>query len=150
MLTANAHLKPSPWLWAFLKSYEKFRPTAYKPTQNDKWTCGWGHTNGVTQATICTQTEAQAWLEGDVEGAAAQVLRLVTVPLTQSQFDALVSLTFNCGTAPLLKTLGALLNAGKYADAATQFKKWDYQAGVELPGLEARRVAEMNHFLGAA
>lgn len=147
---ANAHLTPSAWLWAFLKQYERFRPTAYKPTQNDKWTCGWGHTKGVTQATICTMAEGQQWLEDDVAEAAAEVLRLVKVPLTQDQFDALVSLTFNAGISPLLKTLGTVLNAGNYAGAAAQFKRWDWQAGVELDGLEARRVAESKHFLLAA
>ncbi len=147
---ANANLTPSDWLWNFLKNYERFRPTAYKPLQSDRWTAGYGHTKGVTQATICTIEQALEWLKEDVAEALAAVLRLVTVPLTQNQFDALVSLTFNAGTAPLLKTLGALLNAGNYNGAAVQFKKWDWSAGVEIPGLELRRVAEMNHFLATA
>lgn len=149
-LAVNVNLKPSQWLWDFLKSYEKFRPTAYKPIQSDKWTAGWGHTAGVTQATVCTQALAQQWLEDDVADAVADVLRLVTVPLSQSQFDALVSLRFNAGVAPLLKTLGGLLNAGNYAGAAAQFPRWDWSAGVEIPGLEARRNAEMAHFRLAA
>lgn len=144
------NMTPSPWLFAFLKTYERFRPTAYLPTQHDKWTAGWGHTKGVTQATICTSAQAEEWLQDDTAEAVLEVCRLVTKPLTQPQFDALCSLTFNAGTQPLLKTLGAKLNAGDYAGAAAEFKRWDYQAGVELPGLEKRRVAEMNHFLGAA
>lgn len=148
---ANANLTPSAWLWAFLKQYERFRPTAYKPLQSDKWTCGWGHTGpDVTSATVCTQAQAQDWLEQDVAAAVADVLRLVTVPLNQNQFDALVSLRFNAGVAPLLKTLGSLLNAGNYTGAAGQFKRWDWSAGVEIPGLEARRVAEAAHFQLAA
>lgn len=141
-------MQPSPWLWNFLKQYERFRPTAYLPTQHDKWTCGWGHTKGVTQATICTQAQAQQWLEDDVAEAVSEVNRLVKVTINQAQFDALVSLTFNAGPGPLLKTLGARLNAGDIAGAAAQFKKWDWQAGVEIEGLEKRRIAEMNHFLG--
>lgn len=146
----NDNLQASDWLWNFLKLYEKFRPTAYKPLQSDKWTCGYGHTEGVTQATICTMAQALEWLKEDVAAAIADVKRLVTVTLTQNQFDALVSLRFNAGVAPLLKTLGALLNAGNYTGAAVQFKRWDWSAGVEIPGLEARRVAEMTHFLAAA
>lgn len=141
---------PSPWLFAFLKNYERFRPTAYKPTQKDVWTCGWGHTKGVTQATICTMAQAEEWLQDDVAEAVLEVCRLVNVTLTQAQFDALVSLTFNAGTGPLLKTLGGKLNASDFAGAAAEFKHWDYQAGVQLDGLEKRRVAEMNHFLEAA
>lgn len=142
-------MSPSQWLWDFLKSYEKFRPTAYKPTQTDKWTIGYGHTAGVKEGDTCTMDQALQWLKEDVATAVAAVCRLVTVPLTQNQFDALCSLTFNAGTAPLTKTLGAALNARNYAAAAAQFKRWDWQAGVELPGLLARRTAESNHFLAA-
>lgn len=139
----------SPWLTQFLKTYERFRPTAYKPTPNDVWTIGYGHTEGVKEGDTCTMAQALAWLVGDVATrAVAPVCRLVNVPLTQNQFDALCSLVFNCGAYPLTHTLGTLLNRGDYAGAAQQFKRWDYQAGKELPGLEARRVAEMNHFLG--
>lgn len=140
-------MNPSPWLWDFLKSYERFRPTAYKPTQTDRWTCGYGHTAGVTQATICTIQQAQQWLQDDVAEAVNLVKHLVKVPLNQNQFDALVSLTFNAGNAPLRKTLGDVLNTGNYAGAAAQFKRWDWQAGVELPGLMARRAAESAHFM---
>lgn len=146
----SLNMVPSPWLFAFLKTYERFRPTAYKPTQNDVWTAGWGHTKGVTQATVCTQAQAQEWLQDDVAESVLAVCRLVHVPLTQNQFDALVSLVFNAGSAPLYKSLGVALNQSRYSDAAAQFKRWDYQAGVELPGLESRRVAEANHFLAAA
>lgn len=141
-------MTPSPWLANFLKQYERFRPTAYKPTPNDVWTCGYGHTKGVTQTTTCTMAQALEWLEDDIsERAVLPVCRLVNVPLTQCQFDALCSLVFNCGPDPLEKTLGQLLNAKDYAGAAAQFKRWDRQAGKELDGLEKRRIAEMNHFL---
>lgn len=143
-------MQPSPWLWAFLKSYERFRPSAYKPTSKDKWTAGWGHTKGVTETTTCDSATAQQWLVDDVAEAEAEVHLHVYVPLTQSQYDALVSLIFNCGPDPLTHTLGAKLNAADYAGAAAEFKRWDRQAGKELPGLEKRRVAEANHFLNSA
>lgn len=147
---ANDNLQDGSWLLNFLKSYERFRPTAYKPTQSDEWTLGYGHTDGVQEGDTCTMQQALDWLRDDTDEAVAAVKRLVNVPLNQNQFDALVSLTFNAGTAPLRKTLGALLNKGDYAGAAAQFKKWDYQAGKPLPGLENRRVAEAAHFMEAA
>lgn len=142
------NMQPSSWLFDFLKSYEKFRPTAYRPTPRDKWTCGYGHTEGVTEYTTCAMPQATMWLEQDVAGAAEQVNRHVTVPLTQAQFDALVSLVFNCGLAPLILHLGQKLNRGDYAGCAAEFPRWDKQAGEELEGLEKRRIAEMKHFLG--
>lgn len=147
MNPANAHLQPSDWLFSLLISYERFRPTAYKPTPTDKWTIGYGHTAGVKEGDTCTLAQAQAWLHSDVAGAVNLVKSLVKVALNQNQFDALVSLVFNAGPDPLERRLGAMLNIGNVAGAALQFKRWDRQAGVELPGLEARRVAEMSHFL---
>jgi lysozyme len=145
-------MTPSPWLATFLKTYEKFRPTAYAATGDERrrgiWTCGWGHTHGVTETTTCTMDQANAWLADDIaQRAVAIVNQHVTVPLTQNQFDALCSLVFNCGPDPLFYTLGSLLAAKDYKGAAAQFPRWDRQAGVELPGLEKRRDAEMAHFL---
>lgn len=140
-------MTPSSWLYNFLKSYERFRPTAYKPTAKDVWTLAWGHTRGVKQGDTCTTSQGEEWLSQDTADAQHEVNTLIHVPLTQNQYDALVSLVFNCGPDPLTHTLGSLLNAKDYAGAAAQFKKWDYQAGQPLDGLEKRRVAEMNHFL---
>lgn len=148
MHPANANLQPSPWLISFIKLYERFRPTAYKPTPKDVWTCGWGHTAGVSQFTTCDTPTAEGWIRMDLAEAVTEVKNKVTVPLTQAQFDALVSLVFNAGPDPLLMTLGHKLNAGDYAGAAAEFKRWDRQAGKELPGLEKRRLAEAQHFAG--
>lgn len=147
---ANASLKPSPWLYDFLKNYERFRPTAYLPTPKDVWTIGWGHTHGAKEGDTCDQAQALKWLEDDVEIAAYTVRTYVQVPLTQNQYDALVSLCFNIGVGNFLhSSLVDLLDRGHYALAAAQFPRWDRQAGKELDGLEKRRIAEMNHFLEA-
>lgn len=150
MNPANQQLVPSAWLYDFLKGYERFRPTAYKPTNSDKWTLGYGHTKGVKEGDTCTMAQALEWLHQDALNAVMEVRRLVTVPLTQNEFDALVSLIFNCGSDPLTHTLGHMLNAGNKAGAADQFKRWHFQAGKDLPGLTPRRMAERAHFLLAA
>jgi lysozyme len=137
-------MQPSKWLFDFLKGYERFRPTAYDDGRG-VWTIGWGHTRGVKKGDTCTMAQADAWLQQDVAEAVAAVNRLVKVPLTQNQFDALVSLVFNCGPDPLVKTLGHLLNAKDYAGAALQFLEWKNAGrmrGVLLP----RRKQEMAHF----
>ena len=140
-------MRPSPWLYTFLKNYEKFRPTAYRPTPRDVWTCGYGHTTGVSEATTCTMAQAEEWLQDDVASAVLAVCRLVTAPLNQNQFDALVSLCFNIGVGNFQGSgLLRFVNRSDWTDAANDFINWDKQAGTVLPGLENRREAEAARF----
>lgn len=134
---------------ALIKSYEAFRPTAYLPTPKDVWTIGWGHTHGVKEGDTCTQPTAEAWFQQDVSAAVATVNKDVTVPLTQNQFDALVSLAFNIGGGNFgSSTLIQLLNSGSQkALVAGQFGRWNKQGGRVLNGLVARRAAEAALFL---
>ena len=142
-------MTPSQWLYDFLKSFEKFRPTAYKPTPKDKWTIGWGRTFPVVEGDTCTTDQAQAWLEEDVAGVAHTVNQLVTVPLTQGEFDALVSLVYNIGRGNFQEsTLLRKLNDSDYGGAAAEFVRWDKQGGAVLNGLLTRREAEEKHFNG--
>jgi len=79
--------------------------------------------------------------------AATAVNRLVTVELTQAEFDALTDFTFNVGvTAFTNSTLLRLLNAGNYTGAALEFPKWDLCAGQVNQGLRNRRAAEQDEF----
>lgn len=147
-------MTPSPWLYAFLKNWERFRPTAYPATAAERakgiWTLAWGHTHGVKEGDTCTMTQGQEWLQDDTANAVLEVCKLVNVLLNQAQFDALVSLVFDCGPDPLLHTMGHKLNAGDFAGAAAEFEKWDHQDGKVLDGLLSRRTAEAAHFKGAA
>lgn len=147
-------MTPSPWLYDFLKSKERFRPTAYAATPAERakgiWTIGWGHTKGVKEGDTCTMAQAIEWLHDDTAEAVLEVCKLVHVPLTQPQFDALVSLVFNAGPEPLLKTMGHKLNAGDYAGAQAEFTKWDHQRGKWVRGLDIRRDEEAARFGMAA
>jgi GH24 family phage-related lysozyme (muramidase) len=70
--------------------------------------------------------------------------------LTQNQFDALVSFTFNLGVGNLqTSTLLKLLNQGLMQEAADQFLRWNKAGGKEVSGLTRRRIAERNLFLQA-
>jgi lysozyme len=155
-------MQPSQWLFDFLKSYEKFRPTAYAATKAEYakgiWTLGWGHTKNVKEGDTCTRDQAEQWLHADVAEAVHNICQAVTVKLAQAQFDAVISLTFNAGYGKrdgkkgdiADSTLLAKLNAGDFAGAAAEFPKWDKQAGKEVPGLLTRRLAEQAHFIGTA
>ena len=65
------------------------------------------------------------------------------MPLTQHQFDALVSFAYNVGVNALrTSTLRRKLNAGLYDEAADQFLRWNRGGGRVLAGLTRRRKAE--------
>ena len=131
---------------------ESLRLVAYKPTLTDPWTCGYGHTGpDVQQGTACTPAQALAWLEQDVQMAEIAVKTLVTEPLNQNQFDALVDFTFNEGAGHLrYSTLLKLLNSGDFAGADAEFAKWNLAGGRVLPGLCTRRANEAALFSAAA
>jgi lysozyme len=79
----------------------------------------------------------------------AAVSHLVKVELSQCQFDALVSFTFNVGPGNLAtSSLLRDLNAGDVADADKQFVYWDHAGNVEVEGLKDRRLAEAAMFAG--
>ena len=111
-------------------------------------TIGYGHTAGVKMGDICTQEQADSWLEADVQVAVRCVAQSVTGMLAQGQIDALTSFVFNLGCGALRgSTLLRKLNAGDDDAAAQQFLKWDHAGGKVVAGLSARREAEMELFL---
>ena len=73
---------------------------------------------------------------------------MLTVEVTQNQFDALVSFAFNLGPANLKSsTLLRKVNSGDVNGAADEFLKWNHAGGQVLAGLTARRNAEKTLFL---
>jgi lysozyme len=131
-----------------IKSFEGLRLSAYKCPAG-VWTIGYGTTAGVKEGQVITKERADELLRDDVKRFEDQVLRLVKVPLTQGQLDALVSFTYNLGAANLgNSTLLRLLNAGDYKGAAAQFDRWNKAGGKVLKGLVTRRAAERAMFEG--
>lgn len=135
-----------------IKKWEELRLVAYLPTAHDKWTIGWGHTQGVKPGDEISREQAQILFSEDVEWAVAAVNKKVKVGLTQNQFDALVSFVFNLGEANFASsTLLRKLNKGDYDGAAEQFPRWNKQRQngklVVLRGLVRRRAQEMELFL---
>ena len=64
-----------------------------------------------------------------------QVLKLVTVPLSQNQFDSLVDFAYNAGVGHLeSSTLLKKINAKDYTGAADEFEKWVFAGGVVSAG----------------
>jgi lysozyme len=134
---------------ALIKSFEKLRLVAYKPTPKDKWTIGWGHTGPeVVEGLTCTEEEAERWFLTDTHWAVLGVIRSLDVAVLQNQFDALVSFTFNVGiTGEAHSTLISHVNQYHWDAAADEFLKWDHQDGKVVEGLLNRRKAERTLFL---
>jgi lysozyme len=131
-----------------IKACEGFRDRAYRDGSG-VWTIAWGHTEGVREGDRCDRAQGEAWLGRDLARAEAAVRRQIAVPLSQRQFDALVSFAFNVGPAALAgSTLRRKLNAGDYAGAADEFRRWVRDAtGAVAPGLVRRRALERALFL---
>jgi lysozyme len=96
---------------------------------------------------ILTSIEIDDILRTDLNRFEAGVLRLIKVPLTQGQFDALVSFSFNVGLGNLQNsTLRMKVNRGEYEAAAEQFLVWTKAGGKVLKGLVIRRTHEKEMF----
>jgi lysozyme len=131
---------------ALTESFEGLRLTSYQDSVG-VWTIGYGHTNGVQPGQTITQQQAEAFLVADVAWAVAFVNHVLTVLVTQGEFDALVDFVFNLGSGTLVhSTLLQLVNAGNFAQAANEFEKFDHAGGVVLAGLLRRRLAEKQEF----
>lgn len=131
-----------------IKKWEGLRLTAYTDVAG-VWTIGYGHTYGVTEGMVITKDAADLLLLMDVRDAEDAVNRRVTVELNQSEFDALVSWTFNLGEGHLKSsTMLTDLNAGNRFAVTTQMARWIYAAGVENDSLRERRRDEVRMWEG--
>lgn len=132
----------------FIASFEGYRSEAYQDGAGI-WTLGYGSTTGIKQGMTCTPEGALILLDHDVLTADNAVNSCIKTPLTQWQFDALVSWTFNLGWGNLQhSTLAADLNAGHFDAAAVEILKWNKVAGKVSEGLVRRRQGEQDIFLG--
>jgi lysozyme len=132
---------------ALIKAHEGKRLVAYRCPAG-VWTIGYGHTSAAGAPEVkpgmrISQIEADAILARDLEAFEKGVRSLVKGPLTQGQFDALVSFTFNVGLGALKRsTLLKRLNAGQHKAVPAELMKWTRAGGRELPGLVRRRRDE--------
>ena len=148
----NAKLTVSAEGVALIRHFEGLFLKAYKCPAGI-WTIGYGHTGlthndgTVVRGRTITEAGAEELLRFDLRNVGLEVKKLVNLPLTQAQFDALVSFQFNLGKLSS-STLLRRLNAGDDTGAAAEFSRWVYAGGQRLRGLVRRRAAERAHFKG--
>ena len=133
---------------------EGLRLDAYRDSAG-LWTIGCGHlltkdelrsgkVLGVDWRDGITQQTADALLAADLYTATDAVNELVRLPLSQHQFDALVSFVFNIGDGAFQdSTLLRLLNADRFAEVPAQMRRWIHSAGRVDPILVKRREDEI-------
>lgn len=131
-----------------IKSFEGCRLEAYQ-CPSHIWTIGYGHTRTAHAGMKIDQKTAELLLKQDLIIHENNVVRLVKVPLTQNQFDALVSFEYNTGYGAFASsTLLQRINSKKFADVPAQLRKWIYSSDKKvLQGLVRRREAEVKLFL---
>ena len=131
-----------------IKHFEGCELEAYKCPAG-VWTIGYGHTKGIQPGMVITEETANDMLVEELEEYVNYINSMVKCPLSQNQFDALVSWVYNLGPANLqASTLLKVLNAGDYAGVPAQIMRWNKAGGKVLEGLTRRRQAEANLFMG--
>ena len=125
-----------------IKKFEGCKLKSYKCPAG-VWTIGYGHTEDVKEGDIVSPQEADKLLRADVFKFEEYVADNVTVKLTQNQFDALVTWTFNLGVGNLRNsTMLKKLNNADYTSVPFEMKRWNKAGGKTLDGLVRRRQAE--------
>lgn len=149
----------------FIEEQEGFREVAYDDARpahalsiTDRilghLTIGFGHTgDDVWIGKVISRQEAIELLLQDTKWAADAVNKYVKVPLTQNQFNALVSFVYNIGVTQFrTSTLVAKLNGDRnkdgvlesppdYSSVPTELRRWVYSA--DGPVLANRREREV-------
>ena len=109
-------------------------------------TIGYGHTSGVFEGQTITEYDAEELLRKDLMWFEQEVSRLINEPLTQNEFDAIVSFTFNVGSGALAEsTFRRRMNTGddKAQCFREEFPRWNQGPNWPLIGLTRRRNAEV-------
>ena len=145
-----AGLGASAALLVALVAHEGYTDKAVIPVKGDVPTVGFGSTTrpdgtpvrmGDTTTPVQALQRTLAHIQVDESG----IKRCVTAPLTQSEYDAYVSLTYNIGAKAFCgSTLVRKLNQQDYVGACLEILNWDKFKGKPLRGLTTRRKEEYN------
>jgi lysozyme len=129
--------------------HEGYRDTAYIPVPGDVPTIGFGTTTGVQLGDKITPPIALQRALNDVDRFQGALKQCVKVPLTQKEYDAYTSLSYNIGSNAFCgSTLVQKLNTKDYVGACNEILRWDKFKGKPLAGLTKRRNEEHQKCLG--
>lgn len=136
-----------------IKRFEGFRPDAYFCPAG-KLTIGYGTTASAgvgidpRPGMRITEAEAETYLLRTVDKFAATIRPMITAPVNENQFGAMVSLAYNIGPGAFGRSsVLSRFNRGEIASAADAFRMWNKAGGKVLQGLVNRREEERKLFL---
>ena len=130
-----------------IKQFEGFRSSPYR-CPGGRLTIGFGHIGpDVVPGLKVTEEEAEVLLRKDLELVERAMEPMIFVELSDNQFSACASLTYNIGISAFRhSTLLKKINDGDLPGAAMEFLKWDKVNGIPVPGLLKRRKVERDVF----
>ena len=155
---AASEMKASDALVEFLKNEEGFSAKPY--WDYAQYTVGYGtrcpddmleeyKTNGISKE--AAETLLRNYLASTENTLNKKFIDQYGLTLTQGQFDALITFTYNCGSGWISKTSDNFFNAVKKGATGSElinaFALWCSAGGQILPGLVRRRLSEANMFL---
>lgn len=122
---------------------EGYTDSAIIPVKGDVPTYGFGTTDGVKIGDKTDPVAAVKLAFRDITKFEGAIKECVKVPLSQNEYDAWVSFTYNIGAPSFCKSTAVrLLNEGKYGEACDQMLRWVYVKGNKVQGLVNRRQKE--------
>lgn len=145
----TGNMTTSDKMVSIIKTEEGLSLRACKAIPSEQyWTIGYGHYGPEVGANqTITESEADALLRKDLKVFEDEVNSDIKVQLTQSQFDACVSLAYNIGVGAFAGSdIVKFINAGKFGHACVDFPSWRKAEGQVLQGLITRRQMEMEFF----
>jgi lysozyme len=136
------------YAYDLITKFEGCQLQAYQD-QGGVWTIGYGHTGPeVVEGLIWTQDQADTALGSDLMKAENAVRALVHTAVTLQAIGAMVSLSFNIGSANFhASEVLSNTNTAQWLAAARAFLNWDHVSGVENRGLLRRRLSEAALYL---
>ena len=131
-----------------IKSFEGCRLSSYKCPSN-KWTIGYGHTQGVCEGMVITQEQADKFLFEDVQRFVNAVNQYQSrFNFNQAELDSLTSFAYNCGEGSLQAVMSCCNTKQEIAEECKLYNK--SSDGQVLAGLVRRREEEYKLFMSGA
>ncbi len=137
----------TPELRDFVAAWEELRTRAYQDVAG-VWTIGYGRTTDVQPGDTCTAEQAAVWLDESLAEYGDRLQAYMTREPAQQQYDALLSLAYNCGVEAIGDSgVMARFNWGLDQECADRFLMWNRSGGREWNGLTKRRRGERRIYL---
>jgi lysozyme len=140
---------------ALIESFEGYVGRPYNDAVGYA-TVGFGHLIGYRAYTAADVRRFANWTRADFEDLLREdirqfedaVNRAIHTTLTQGQYDALVSLAYNCGPGAVQGNIARLANSGQVNQIPAVMRQYVHAGGRTLDGLVRRREAEIAVFNG--